>query len=157
MFNTLGSNTATVIYKKNGNEIHHEFVVGTPGNPIANQPAICMGSPVKLTSDGKVIPLEQEDDTETLMMGVALQSRKVGEYITICLRGRMVVQATTTDVSVAAGPVKLEENIQGPSPLQETIFIPRVENNSPAVATEMVGWALNPATTDGVVLLLYKH
>ena len=144
---TFGENTIAVILKKNGNELHHTFVV-------ADSQTIEKAQPVKLTNDGKITPLASGDNYN-LCIGNALNKATAGEQCTVYLRGRIVAQGTTPG-SLNAGPVQLDTTPMVESPMQSAVKIPSV---IAAAATDVdhCGWALNSASEDGSVLVLFKH
>lgn len=96
------------------------------------------GQPVKLTTDGKVVPLASGDDAY-LCIGVALQDRAGGELVTVVTRGYLILFATSA-AAHNAGPA---------------VFTGYdTSNNRPEVddggsATTTMGWLIDDAAGAG--------
>ena len=144
---TFGENTIAVILKKNGNDLHHSF-------EVASGQTLEKSQPVKLTNDGKITALAAGDNYN-FCIGNALNKATAGEQCTVYLRGRLVAQGTTPG-ALNAGPIQLDATPMVESPMQSAVKIVSVVS---AAATDVdhCGWALNQASEDGSVLVLFKH
>lgn len=97
-YNTIGNQTKTTFLNTEAHKLSLEFVANA---------AVKSGQPVKLTNDGKVTPWAKTDALN-LCIGYAYQSADANEYVTVFVRGYLVIWALSTGTSLNAGPVALQ-------------------------------------------------
>jgi hypothetical protein len=143
----LGGNTSTTIYKKNGNEIHQEFVVAE-GEDLA------LGQPVELNTNGTVEPLGAASVVETACIGMSLHKAAAGVIATVMVRGRAIIYARAA-ADVDAGPVKFSGTVVDADVLPQG-QVNTFENLGGGEAALHVGWSLDSADEGGTIRVLLK-
>lgn len=124
----IGESPQTRLLKHESHKLHHEFTV-------EDAEAVRIGMPVKLTVDGKVLPLGAADE-EHLCIGYALQDAEETEYVTIVMKGYSIIFAETL-AALDCGPVKFASF--GAQPLDLPEYVAAATN----VLTQ--GWCIDQA------------
>ena len=124
----MGDKSKTVFLKGvESHKIHHEFEVAVGA-------AVKVAQPVKLNTDGLVVPAAAGDGDA--IIGYSIHDGAAGELVTVAMRAFVIVYAMTS-AAVNAGPVEYE-----PPSTEDADYMLYVNVDTGSA----VGWALDKAT-----------